>query len=44
VAIALSEERDGKIDGRHRPLQVITIPGTGDHDALEWVITMPWNG
>jgi hypothetical protein len=36
IAIALSKESDGRADGqRHQP-QVITMPGTGDHDA--------WNG
>ena len=31
-------------NGRSRCVEsVITTRGTGDHDALEWVITMPWN-
>jgi hypothetical protein len=31
-------------NGRSRCMEsVIATRGTGDHDALEWVITMPWN-
>jgi hypothetical protein len=31
-------------NGRSRCVEsVITTRGTGDHDAMEWVITMPWN-